>query len=107
MTPTRQTWAVIDAASDPGVVLGAARLLSAEVVALVIGPRTVAEHVSTFGPSETRWQGTPPDAVGTEDYAPAIADLAREEMPVAVVMASSVRTRLLADGSPPGSTRRR
>jgi electron transfer flavoprotein alpha subunit len=96
MTPTRQTWAVIDAASDPGVVLGAARLLSAEVVALVIGPRTVAEHVSTFGPSETRWLGTPPDAVGTEDYAPAIADLAREEMPVAVVMASSVRTRLLA-----------
>ncbi|MFI5040488.1 MAG: electron transfer flavoprotein subunit alpha/FixB family protein [Acidimicrobiales bacterium] len=96
MTRTAQIWAVIEGATDPASLLGAAGQAATDVVALVVGARAVAEHVSTFGPSETRWLGEPLPTVSIEDYAAAIARLAEQEAPAAVIMISSDRTRLLA-----------
>jgi electron transfer flavoprotein alpha subunit len=96
MTTTRPTWAIIDSATDVGVLLGAARQLSDVVVALVIGPRHLVEQASSSGFSETRWLGEPAATVGSEDYAAAIAELALRETPTAALMASSTRNRLLA-----------
>jgi len=96
MSTTRQTWAIVDAATDPATLLGAAKQVTTEVVALVIGTRTVAEHVSAFGPAETRWLGEPVPTVSMEDYAAAIVKMAKQEAPVALLVSASTRTRLLA-----------
>ena len=96
MTTPRQTWAVIDAATEPGGLLAAAGQLSTEVVALVIGPRAVAEQVSAFGPAETRWLGEPAAGGSLEDYAVAVAKMAEQDAPVAILVTAATRTRLFA-----------
>jgi electron transfer flavoprotein alpha subunit len=96
-TPTTgRTWVIIAPSVDVAALIGAASQIAPQVVALVIGPRDLAERASGFGAIETRWLGETTGSTDPEDFAPAVAKLAEQELPRAVLVASSTRGRLFA-----------
>jgi len=96
MTTDPLTFVVIDAGSEPGALLAAAKHLGVDAEALVIGPRALADQVSAFTPAKTRWLGEPTATVAVEDYAEVLVKLAEQEAPAAVLISASTRGRLLA-----------
>ncbi len=95
MSLSRPVWVLIDSDADGAALIGAARAVADTVVALVIGERSLADQVATLGASEVRYLGQPQAPAAVEDYAPALAELVKQESPAAVLLAASTSGRLL------------
>ncbi|HVX22164.1 MAG TPA: electron transfer flavoprotein subunit alpha/FixB family protein [Acidimicrobiales bacterium] len=98
MTIDRALWVVVDHDVDPAALLGAAAAVAAEVDALVIGERSLADRTAALGPRTTSWLGHPPSP-DTGDLAAVVAglvDRAGAAAPAAVLLAASPAGRLLS-----------
>lgn len=87
-----QTWVVVTDGTANGLV-ETARTLGTEIVAVVAGPRSVAESVAV-GVDRVLWLGEP-DGVPVEAFGYTVADLVGAAAPLAVVGSTSPTGRAL------------
>ncbi len=95
MNASSQTWIVV--ADDPAVsgLVVAARILSAEVTAVVAGRRATAESVVAAGVDRVLWLGEPAEGTPVEAYAPDVARTVAAGAPGAVLGSSEGAGRVM------------
>jgi electron transfer flavoprotein alpha subunit len=86
-------WVLIT--TDPwGGALAAVQSLGADVTAVVVGPRSLADQVSTAGPAEVLWV-EPAESVPAEAYSTALAAVIGAAQPSVLVSTSGPSARVL------------
>jgi len=95
MNVTSQSWVLVS--DDPAVsaLVEGARVLGAEVVALVVGRREIAEQIAHAGVDRLVWLGEPADGTPVEAYASEVARIVAEAAPRAVLGAATPAGRVL------------
>lgn len=73
-----------------------AQITGGKVVALVLGPRTLAESMLSRGADRVLWLGEPAEGVLVDDYVPTLSGLLEQGQPYALLAGATRRGRAVA-----------